>query len=591
MNAKVKLHNRFDFTLVGPDGKVKQVAQAENLVTNNIFKILYYDSSGSKHIVLGDGNGVPAVTDTSLFHQVYSNNCDATDGVQEIAHDTISIQWTLVLPATSEYVYNFTEIGITNGSTLMTHAMIKDSEGNPITIVKTDLDELTVVVTVFAQWGDVPDYIKMGRIRRSGIASWLGAYYYNNGYDGIRACACSCALAATMYPDWLTRLYWYSNDLEYYNWDNGTPGGYYLVNVMEDSKTEQGLMTFNTVRIGKDSFNLEQGMTYINALCFPGVQGSVVDWSQEYMRDFFHVPMPNTKLFSGATLQGLVVGTGDGSTKDFIPYLPVFVKDTEVIKVNGVAMKRGTDYLVDNLHNRQKLYHMSWGHLAEPIQGLSASYAYSMFRYSTGMINDGSTSYSDVFANTQQLAGFSINTPFILKSKNDPLVGNKVNHLSIGGIKTDNSYDGMDLRGVQFIFSYSQDNVQYTEAARITVTEDLATNSSSYKWTAGGWGKEIHLDTPIEAQYWKLSVDVSKATVGTTRTMSRDTVFRSGQGYNSQSGFAIPIRPFIGYVGDYGIRFTNPPTAGAVITMDANVDRPWKDGNHVIDIAAQIQLG
>ena len=147
MNAKVKLHNRFDFTLVGPDGKVKQVAQAENLVTNNIFKILYYDSSGSKHIVLGDGNGVPAVTDTSLFHQVYSNDYNATDGVQEIDHDTMSIQWTLVLPANSEYVYNFTEIGLTNGSTLMTHAMIKDSEGNPITIVKTDLDELTVVVT------------------------------------------------------------------------------------------------------------------------------------------------------------------------------------------------------------------------------------------------------------------------------------------------------------------------------------------------------------------------------------------------------------------------------------------------------------
>jgi hypothetical protein len=38
------------------------------------------------------------------------------------------------------------------------------------------------------------------------------------------------------------------------------------------------------------------------------------------------------------------------------------------------------------------------------------------------------------------------------------------------------------------------------------------------------------------------------------------------------------------------IRFTNPPAAGSVITMDAQIDRPYKNNMHVLDYNPILQV-
>ena len=37
-----------------------------------------------------------------------------------------------------------------------------------------------------------------------------------------------------------------------------------------------------------------------------------------------------------------------------------------------------------------------------------------------------------------------------------------------------------------------------------------------------------------------------------------------------------------GYVGSYAIRFASAPADGDVLTIDMNIDRPWKSPDNVI---------
>ena len=148
----IKIHNRFDIEVRDSitAGELKQTAQAENILLDSIYTRLCGGSSYFVNIHFGTGTGTPIATNPSLFTHLGSKTAVNEELVKAIP---VSSWKRKIVLAPEEYVgQTITEVGIAWGSTasyLMTHAMIKDAEGNPISITKTDTDVVTIYATVY----------------------------------------------------------------------------------------------------------------------------------------------------------------------------------------------------------------------------------------------------------------------------------------------------------------------------------------------------------------------------------------------------------------------------------------------------------
>ncbi len=147
MKAKigVSLHNRFDIVKNG-----EWVGFAENIVLNAMYSRLCNFSTHFVNIHFGTGAGTPTPDRTSLFSHLGTKAAVDEEIIKALPTSRYTRKITL---NPEEYVGStITEVGIAYGSVisnLITHAMIKDSEGNPLSISKTDLDVIVIYATVF----------------------------------------------------------------------------------------------------------------------------------------------------------------------------------------------------------------------------------------------------------------------------------------------------------------------------------------------------------------------------------------------------------------------------------------------------------
>ena len=184
ININTTIHNRFDIEVVDSiTGKIKQRAQAKNIILNKLWTTMFASRTYFAYIHYGSGSGVPAVTDTQLF-----TFCDAvavsgrTFSLDPSAH-VYSVRQQITLTETVAVGTTITEIGIgetATASTLCTHAMLKDMNGNEISILKTNTDIITIYATVYLHFsGNYNDYFIFGdpSTNRTGIMEWaLGVY-------------------------------------------------------------------------------------------------------------------------------------------------------------------------------------------------------------------------------------------------------------------------------------------------------------------------------------------------------------------------------------------------------------------------------
>lgn len=153
LKAGVNFHNRFDIVKNG-----EWVGFAENIILDQMYSKLCNLQSYFANIHFGVGTGAPTPTRTSLFSHLGTKAATT----EEIIKAFPTGKWTRKITLNpEEYVGStITEVGIAYGSTntnLVTHAMIKDSEGNPLSITKTALDVIIIYATVFVTFssGDV----------------------------------------------------------------------------------------------------------------------------------------------------------------------------------------------------------------------------------------------------------------------------------------------------------------------------------------------------------------------------------------------------------------------------------------------------
>lgn len=158
MNVKtgVKFHNRFDIEVRNAKtGNMKQQGFAENIVLNQLYSRICNFNNYFVNIHFGTGTGTLDPARTSLFAHLGTKA--AVD--EEIIKAYPTSKWTRRITLNpEEYVGStFREVGVAYGSAstnLVTHAMIKDSEGNPLTLTKTALDVLIIYATVYITFSD-----------------------------------------------------------------------------------------------------------------------------------------------------------------------------------------------------------------------------------------------------------------------------------------------------------------------------------------------------------------------------------------------------------------------------------------------------
>lgn len=313
-NFKVKIHNRFDvFKRNVITGEEKQIAQAENILLDRLWThAIYQEQDGGNtgyacKIHVGTGTGALESTRTTMFSQTFA----AVASGENYAYDEDTQVWSRRVSATiSEVQHNgntFREIGLgTINSILATHALLRDMNGNPVAIEKTDTDIITFYATTYAY---IPTEADDGAIRimpmlRSFLVNvLLGAKagllsYVNNPKanfvttEDVPTRASDASIARLAVSKSITSA---------------------MLSKSADSKT----IYIDVPRLAVGDGNVAGG-----------IWGMILSWGI-----FFN--FIRSSVYAGTYIEGESLGTGDGSTVDFKTAFP-FVKAGAVVKVDGI---------------------------------------------------------------------------------------------------------------------------------------------------------------------------------------------------------------------------------------------------------------
>lgn len=149
----IKIHNKFEIEVKDiKTGEIVQKGYAENIILDNLYARLLSNYASLSHIQIGSGTGELSKARTSLFNRINGK----VGAVVELVlnqpptpcHKTMSIS---ILPAENIDAI-ITEVGLAYDVTgsLVTHALIKDSEGNPLALgPKTSTQEITIYSTLY----------------------------------------------------------------------------------------------------------------------------------------------------------------------------------------------------------------------------------------------------------------------------------------------------------------------------------------------------------------------------------------------------------------------------------------------------------
>lgn len=297
MNIKVqpKIHNRFDiFKKNVATGEEKQVGYAENIVLDQMWTRLCSGSTYFVNIHYGTGTGTLASTRTSLFTHLGTAAASNVETVRAIP--TSHWRRSITLGLTTANGSELTEVGIAYGSTasnLVTHAQIRDMNGNVISILKTDVDIITIYATVYITMVNTDANVKLLHPNNNGLLSYLlggsfpAAIFYT-GMSGVES----------NYPPGLVS----------YNIGSSPSGSW-----SNDVANKKRLMS--EVRFGTTAAN-----GHIKELVMSNIARMV---------------LPVTGIYSGLELSGVSVGIGDGETTIFELPSANIDQTSLVVKVDG----------------------------------------------------------------------------------------------------------------------------------------------------------------------------------------------------------------------------------------------------------------
>lgn len=482
---------------------------------------------------LGDGSGEPSSSDTGLFHELFYVSVDTSSYSTRTDEENNTNEFTYryVFPASSSYVGTITEVGISFGTSsyykfLWTHALVTDSEGNPISIEKTAIDEIIVTVKITIRRPDISSNQRW---------SFVSGLFSNANTFGIQ--------------DDSYFLYGGTNRREAYLSQYVLDG---LYDQLIDGVREKPCDTDSVSQSGSSvSATYEWGSTNT----FRGFVNSIKIGSN---RNIFSVLFPNPSIFPIKQLSGISAGIGDGAETDFVPEIPLWVADTEVVYIDGVAQTRGVDYLCDNSANLEKNPAYGLGNFIKRIvsrAGTRSSLWFSEF-------GTGASSVSGVVSRVSAL------TPIVYEYDLDRSFETKVNMIKTGQWLIDTSFSGYQRipSGSYLLFEVSLDGENFDEIYRRNFSSTDSFSDSGF----------VSIPEIASVRFLRIRLVVPEGTSDTVK----NNLFLHLNGATTYSS-DNPIS-FFGYVGEYSIRFTTPPSSNSTITVDLGIDRPYKSSNYII---------
>lgn len=155
---KNKLHNYFDITKISADGTETKYT-AYNVVTQSGLDLVFsgIDAASTtlkmtNYIAVGDGVGEPSVSNSKLFNGL---DCYSTtlESVGRLGDNTFWGRHVIQIEPNNLVGKTITEVGLSSSSyatsSVNTHAMIKDSQGQTVGIYKTSTDKIVIRATIY----------------------------------------------------------------------------------------------------------------------------------------------------------------------------------------------------------------------------------------------------------------------------------------------------------------------------------------------------------------------------------------------------------------------------------------------------------
>ena len=171
-NVSTTIHNRFDIEVLDAStGEIKQRAFAENVICDQLWAKLCSSGTYNYAIQYGDGQGTPSPSDTSLFSFLGYIASSVHRLHYDYDNDVFICTTKAVLNESTAVGKTLTEVGISHSSTatsLVTHAMLKDMNGNPVSLEKSDTDIFNIYATIYVHFRFPSEQVRV-----------VGAYRYN----------------------------------------------------------------------------------------------------------------------------------------------------------------------------------------------------------------------------------------------------------------------------------------------------------------------------------------------------------------------------------------------------------------------------
>ena len=559
IDANVKFKNRYSIQQVNEaTGEIINDLEFHNIVLEKqLFKIFKWIAGGScinKYgIRIGDGEGTPSGEDTKLFHEVrnFTPNKSLTYNEDE---KYIKLTFSYTIPAVDTEIYKITEIGlafphnryydddgkIIDYQLLVTHAML------PNKIDKTDLDKIIITCEFYIYVSSsIPNFSIYAIVKTLQNSNIIGLY--------TMMALTTCVEDEKKYQNW--KGYYFSYGIP-------TPSSYYLTNTnqayLKTSTSSENKFTVTVdeeakqlkYEIAPTRMPLSQMPIYFNGITFPG---------------FAHIELPNPSVFPECSLTEVSVGKGDGSTTEFKCPINYFIKDSETIYINGTPQPKNS-YTIDNEANQDELIELSAGNEAIISGGSERITDFTLFRRYVC----GSYYYSNESEKEPESKTYMANS-------SNPIFIDFKKKVKLNTFRWATREGGRNT--IPFALYGSNNNNDWT-----------LIQSFVYKYD--GTDEAFHFNT-VEYRYVKITVDNNYSLPAITIS---DSAYKQNTYDNYGSRISTYVDtvekckktlPFIGYVGE-GIKFTTPPPAGAVITMDAKSDLPVITPNNVLDTSATI---
>ena len=278
-------------------------------------------------IAIGDGSGIPSASDTQLFHEI--KKFTGTGKCSKKDNNTLLFSVSVTIPAIASEVYDISEVGVCfMDDILVTHALILDSEGNPIIIKKKDTDKIILNCEVYITF------------ESEGIENFDISDFVHS--SGTLALLCIFGAATSLEAQRASTAYYYYNSTRSIK----CPSTYPLLNVnwVKDKDAKTITVNFGPSRMPEFSMP-----TYIRGITF-GKLGTI--------------KLPNEAIFPRYKVSNITIGIGDGETTKFKCPLNYFIQDSETIRVGAEEKIRNTDYTIDNEANQDELIELSAGNEA-----------------------------------------------------------------------------------------------------------------------------------------------------------------------------------------------------------------------------------